>query len=143
MKNSKMKFKPMNQQSSSTNLAATMIITAVVLLATLGALNGGVAVTTGVWDDLVSTLKDLLTSSWVIALAFVALVAAVWQIAHGRGYTTLATILGLLAVALIGPDMSIAISTTTHSPISAQPALNSQLGCDVCSQHPLLLHAAR
>lgn len=132
----------MNQQSSSTDLAATMIITAVVLLATLGALNGGTAVTGGVWDDLVSTLKDLLTSSWVIALAFVALVAAVWQIAHGRGYTALATILGLLAVALIGPDMAISISTTTHSPMSAQPTTN-QIGCDACSPHPLLLHAAR
>lgn len=94
-----------------------MVATTAVVLTTLGALNGGVAVTAGVWDNLQRTVRGLLTSSWVLALAFTALVAAVWQIAHGRGYATLATVLGLLAVALIGPGMATSIATATHAPI--------------------------
>ena len=107
----------LTRQFSTTKLGLTMIATTVVVLATLGALNGGVAVTTGVWDNLQTTVRGLLTSSWVLSLAFIALVACVWQIAHGRGYGAIATVLGLLAVALVGPGMATSIATATHASI--------------------------
>ena len=103
-----------------------MIATTAVVLATLGVLNGGVAVTAGVWDTLQTTVRGLLTSSWVLALAFIALVSAVWQIAHGRGYGALATVLGLLAVALIGPSIATSIATAIHS-FNAQAQATLQL----------------
>ena len=124
---SKIKFIQLNNQSSAAKLAITMIATTAVVLATLGALNGGVAVTAGVWDTLQTTVRGLLTSSWVLALAFIALVAAVWQIAHGRGYGALATVLGLLAVALIGPGMATSIATSTHSSIAQVQATSTSV----------------
>lgn len=117
MKFSKLKSTQLNNQPPAAKLGLTMIATTVVVLATLGALNGGVAVTTGVWDTLQTTVRGLLTSSWVLSLAFIALVACVWQIAHGRGYGAIATVLGLLAVALVGPGMATSIATATHAPI--------------------------
>ena len=118
MTSSKNKLIQLNNQTSGVRLAVAMIAATVVVLATVGALNGGVAVTTGVWDALLTTVRGLLTSTWVLALAFIALVASVWQIAHGRGYGALATVLGLLAVALIGPGMATSMATATHERVS-------------------------
>lgn len=101
--------------SSSSRTTATLLACTLGLLMTIGALNGGVALTASVWDGLTTTLRDMLTSTWVLALAFVALVVAVWQLAHGRGYTYLAVVLGLLAVALIGPTFVTTMATSTRS----------------------------
>ena len=88
----------------------------VALLATAAALNGGTALTASVWDGLKTTLTGMLSSSWVLALAFIVLIIAVWQLAHGRGYGSVGLILGLLSVALIGPSFVTSISTATRVP---------------------------
>ena len=58
------------------------------LLVTIAALNGGVAPAASTWDVIKTWLHDLLTSTFVIMLALIALLAGVWQVAHGRGYGT-------------------------------------------------------
>ena len=72
MTSSKNKLIQLNNKTSGVRLAVAMIAATVVVLATVGALNGGVAVTTGVWDALLTTVRGLLTSTWVLALAFIA-----------------------------------------------------------------------
>lgn len=86
------------------------------LLVTMAALNGGVAPAASTWDGIRTYLNSLLGSSFVMVLAFMALVVCVWQIAHGRGYGHVATILGVLAVALLGPGIVNAAATATRSP---------------------------
>ena len=98
-------------------MTVVLVLTTVGLLTTIGALNGGTALTASVWDGLKTTLTSMLSSTWVLALAFIALVAAVWQIAHGRGYGYLAVILGLLSVAIIGPTFVTSVATATRAPI--------------------------
>ena len=65
---------------------AVMVVGTAGLLVTMGALNGGTAPTAGVWDGLKQYANDMLTSTFVIMLAFIALIICVWQIAHGRGF---------------------------------------------------------
>ncbi|HSY26459.1 MAG TPA: hypothetical protein VK832_03065, partial [Burkholderiaceae bacterium] len=95
-----------------------LVLATVGLLTTMAALNGGTALTASVWDGLKTTLISMLSSTWVLALAFIALVAAVWQIAHGRGYSYLAVILGLLSVAIIGPTFVTSVATATRAPVA-------------------------
>lgn len=80
--------------------------------ASTGALNGA-ALTTGVWDALVLWFQGMLSSTFVMMLALIALVASVWQLAHGGGYRNLSLVLGILAVALIGPGVLTNIATAT------------------------------
>lgn len=101
--------------SSPGRTTGAVLVATLGLLVSIGALNGGVALTASVWDGLTTTLQGMLTSTWVLALAFVALVVAVWQLAHGRGYTSLAVVLGLLAVALIGPTFVTTMATSTRA----------------------------
>ena len=89
------------------------------LLVTIAALNGGVAPTASSWDTIKTWLHDLLTSTFVLMLALIALLAGVWQIAHGRGYATLGTVLGVLAAALLGPATVDAAATATRDPSMA------------------------
>jgi hypothetical protein len=97
------------------------------LLVTLGALNGGAALTPSTWDAIKNYLAGMLGSSFVISLALVALVVCVWQIAHGRGYGHVGTVLGILAVALLGPGMVTAASTSTREPVAVtEPAAARQ-----------------
>jgi hypothetical protein len=101
----------------------------VALLGCMAAMNGGTALTAGAFDAVVTTLRDMLSSSWTIMLALVVLVVAVWQLAHGGGYKTVGLILGVLAVALVGPGFLTTISTSMptvaqmqlieHAPVSA------------------------
>ena len=86
------------------------------LLVTIGTLNGGVAPSASAWDGIKAYLTTLLGSTFILVLAFLALVVCVWQIAHGRGYAHVATILGVLAVALLGPGIVSAAATATRSP---------------------------
>ena len=82
------------------------VLAAAVPIALLGcaaAMNGGTAVTTGAFDIVVDTLKGMLSSSWTIMLALIVLLVAVWQLAHGGGYKTVGLVLGVLALALVGP----------------------------------------
>lgn len=100
---------------SSVRQASALLVAAAAPLALLGcaaAMNGGTALATGPFDVVVTTLKDLLASSWTLALACVLLVVCVWQLAHGGGYKYVGFILGLLAIALVGPGMVTSISTS-------------------------------
>lgn len=105
------------------NTTTVLALGVVTVLVGAAALNGGTAPTASAWDGLKTTLQGMLTSSWVLALAFIALVAAVWQLAHGKGYAYLATVLGLLSVALIGPTFVTSVATATRAPVAiSQPA---------------------
>ena len=86
------------------------------LLVTMGALNGGVAVSTSTWDAIKNYLSSMLSSSFVLSLALVSLLVCVWQIAHGRGYGHVGTVLAVLALSLLGPGMVTAAATATRSP---------------------------
>ena len=100
-------------KESTIQTGAMIALSVAALMLTIGALNGGTALTTSVWDSLATWLKGMLASTWVLVLAFIVLVAAVWQMAHGGGYRSLALVLGVLAVALIGPGF-----ITSHGPAS-------------------------
>jgi hypothetical protein len=103
MKNSMM------QKAGSTLVAAAAPIA---IFSCLAAMNGGTALATGPFDVVVTTLRDILASSWTIMLALVVLVVAIWQLAHGGGYKTVGVILGVLAIALVGPGFLTTISTS-------------------------------
>ena len=97
------------------------------LLVTIAALNGGVPPTASTWDAIKTFLHDLLTSTFVIMLALIALVAAIWQASHGRGYGQLSIVLGVLAAGLLGPGVVDAAATATRDPSVAvvTPAASS------------------
>lgn len=97
---------------------AVLLVGTAGLLVTIGALNGGAAPAASTWDGIKVYLTSLLGSTFVLVLAFMALVVCVWQIAHGRGYGHVGTILGVLAVALLGPGIVNAAATATRSPLA-------------------------
>jgi hypothetical protein len=108
------------------------------LLGCMAAMNGGTALAAGPFDVVVTTLKDMLASSWTLALGFVLLIVCVWQLAHGGGYKYVGYILGLLAIALVGPSMLTTISTSM--PNAAQTRLIRQ--AQVAAPAPAILLAA-
>lgn len=93
--------------------AMMLIICTVFLMSTIGALNGGVDLTASVWDALKTWLQSMLTSTWLLVLTLITLVVCVWRLAHGQGYGMLSVILGILAVALIGPGFVAGAATAT------------------------------
>lgn len=93
--------------------ALMLILCSVFLLSTMAALNGGTALTASVWDPLKTWLSGMLASTWVIVIVLVVLLACLWQLMHGRGYGMLSVVLGILAVALIGPGLVTTIATAT------------------------------
>jgi len=101
--------KSMMQHAGSTLVAA---VAPIAILGCMAAMNGGTALATGPFDVVVTTLRDILASSWTIMLALVVLVVAIWQLAHGGGYKTVGVILGVLAIALVGPGFLTTISTS-------------------------------
>ena len=44
-------------------------------------------------------------------LLLIVLIACVWQLAHGGGYKSISFVIGILAVALIGPDFVVDLAT--------------------------------
>lgn len=115
----------LNKKSLS-GAAGTLVAVAVpfALLGTMAAMNGATALTVGPFDSVVGVLTSLLSSTWTIMLALVVLVAAVWQLAHGGGYKSIGVILGVLAIALVGPTFLTTISTSM--PTAAQQKLIAQ-----------------
>jgi hypothetical protein len=110
--------------------AGSLLVAVAAPIAVLGcmaAMNGGTALTTSAFDAVVNTLRDLLSSSWTIMLALVVLVAAVWQLAHGGGYKTVGLILGVLAVALVGPGFLTTISTAMPTAVQVQLIESTQV----------------
>ena len=119
-----------SQTQNTTNMLLLLFAGALTSLAAIGALNGGTALTTSAWDSIVTYIQAMLTSTWVLVLAFVVLIIAVWQLAHGGGYRTVGLILGVLAVALIGPGVVRGVATSLGEPASIDqipPALVQQV----------------
>lgn len=123
----------MQKQSTSSNTTPMLLLLfagALAALASIGALNGGTTLTASSWDSIVTYINGMLTSTWVLVLAFVVLIIAVWQLAHGGGYKTVGLILGVLAVALIGPGVVRGVATSVGDAGSIDqvpPALVQQL----------------
>jgi len=92
----------------------------------MAAMNGGTALAAGPFDVVVTTLRDILASSWTIMLALVVLVVAIWQLAHGGGYKTVGVILGVLAIALVGPGFLTTISTSMPDAQQVQLIVQAQ-----------------
>ena len=82
-----MKLARLTHTSSTVNTATPWLITCTLAIAiSVGALNNNTDLTTSVWDSLQTWLNSMLTSTWVLVLALIALIAAVWSLAHGGGY---------------------------------------------------------
>lgn len=77
----------------------------VLALAAVGAFNGGTAPTTGVWTVIVTTMTSILQSDFAIGLALVGLLAAVWAVSTGKGFGGLMVVIGVLALAYVGPGV--------------------------------------
>ncbi len=103
------------------NLFGTLglIAGAALLLATVGALNGGTALSTSVWDAFVTWEKSLLASSFVEAGALLVVVWGIWQAAHGKGFAFLSLTIGIIAVAVLGPTVITQMATATRPAIVA------------------------
>jgi hypothetical protein len=117
MKNSMM-------QHAGSNLVAA--VGPIAIFGCMAAMNGGTALATGPFDVVVTTLRDILASSWTIMLALVVLVVAIWQLAHGGGYKTVGVILGVLAIALVGPGFLTTISTSMPDAQQVQLIVQAQ-----------------
>jgi hypothetical protein len=122
-----------------------LLATTCALLVTIGALNNGTAPTASVWDGLKTYIQtNLLGSTFVIMLALIALVVCVWQIAHGRGYGHVGTVLGVLALALLGPGLVDAAATATRDPMAVlTPAATSAPAAHAIHAQALLDARAR
>jgi hypothetical protein len=106
------------QEVGQWQMKATLMLSVLTILGTLAALNGGTALTASSWDSMVTYLQGMLSSTWVLVLAFAALVIVVWQLMHGAGYRTAGLILAILGFALIGPGVVRALATATGEPAS-------------------------
>lgn len=96
--------------------AAVIVLAMGAMLISVGALNGGTALGASAWDTLVSTIQSMLGSTLVMALVLLSLIVTIWQLAHGQGYRNLKVVLGILAVALIGPSLMTTVATATGVP---------------------------
>lgn len=83
------------------------------MLVSIGALNGGSSLTASVWDAFVTTIQNILGSTFILFLVMLALLVTVWQLAHGAGYRNLTVVLGILVVGLIGPSLGSQVATAT------------------------------
>lgn len=103
-------------QPAGNMLSGLMLFAApVAILLCAAAMNGG-ALTASNWDTMVTQLRGILTSTWVIVLLLIVLIACVWQLAHGGGYKSISFVIGILAVALIGPDFVVDLATAMPDP---------------------------
>jgi hypothetical protein len=96
--------------------AAVIVLAMGAMLISVGALNGGTALGASAWDTLVSTIQSMLGSTLVMALVLLSLIVTIWQLAHGQGYRNLTVVLGIFAVALIGPSLMTTVATATGVP---------------------------
>ncbi|PUE56437.1 hypothetical protein B9Z44_14410 [Limnohabitans curvus] len=110
---------PLSSQDVGTlQMSATLVLSVLAVLGTLAALNGGTALTASSWDSMVTYLQGMLSSTWVLVLAFASLLVCVWQLMHGAGYRSAGLILAILGFALIGPGVVRAMATATGEPAS-------------------------
>jgi hypothetical protein len=112
-------------QARSFTPVIALAFTVGAMLFAIGALNGGTALASSVWDGLVTAFRNIMSSSYLIALVMIILIALVWQLAHGGGYRMVGLVLGVLVAGLIGPDIATSVATatgTTSAGISASGA---------------------
>ena len=84
---------------------------------TTGALNGGTIPPASAFTPLKTWVQtNFLGSDWVLVIGFMALVALVWSLMHGKGWAGASVVLGILAAALLGPNLVIAAATATRDP---------------------------
>lgn len=95
----------------SSKPAMVMVVAMGVMLISIGALNGGTALTGSAWDAIQTTIKEMLASTYVMFAILLVLLVTIWQLAHGQGYRNLAVVLGILATALIGPSIVQTVAT--------------------------------
>ncbi|MBR8030306.1 hypothetical protein KDX27_37580 [Burkholderia cenocepacia] len=122
----------MKQKAASTMTAAptwsskpamVMVVAMGVMLISIGALNGGTALTGSAWDAIQTTIKEMLASTYVMFAILLVLLVTIWQLAHGQGYRNLAVVLGILATALIGPSIVQTVATANGpAPTSSNTA---------------------
>lgn len=97
--------------------AASAAVMGGVIVATTGALNGGVLPPASVFTPLKTWLQtNFLGSDWVLLVGLVSLVVLVWSLMHGKGWGSASMILGVLSVALLGPGLLVALATATREP---------------------------
>jgi hypothetical protein len=95
--------------------AAQVLVAVVAPIAVLGsmaAMNNGTNLSANEFAPVVTWLRDMLASDLTMVLALVVLLAGIWQLAHGGGYKTVGVILGVLAIALVGPGVLTTMSTS-------------------------------
>lgn len=108
-----MKLKGFEQQRAGRLLVAA--VSPVAMMACMAAMNSGTSLVTNEFAPVVTWLRDLLASDYTMVMALIVLVAGIWQLAHGGGYKTVAVILGVLAIALVGPGVLTTASTSMPS----------------------------
>lgn len=113
--------------------AASAAALAGVLVATTGALNGGTLPPASVFTPLKTWLQtNFLGSDWVLLVGLVCLVVLVWSLMHGKGWGSASVILGVLSVALLGPNLLVALATATREPApivqQVNPAVHKSVG---------------
>lgn len=96
------------------NTMTYLAIGAMLLVATIGAMNGGTALAASTWDAFVTTMRGQLQSTFILAMAFIVVIVVVWQLAHGRGYQQAGMILGIFVFALVVPGLFTSVSTAMH-----------------------------
>jgi len=109
----------MNLLKSSKNSTLPMLILGTgMLLVSMAALNGGVAPSTGAFTTFVTYIKSLLTSDFVYFLAFIALIAGLWQAKRGQ-YVLIEAVAIVLVLAFAGPSIITTAATATLPVVSS------------------------
>jgi len=104
-------------KASTALQAAAAAALAGVLVSTTGALNGGTLPPASVFTPLKTWLQtNFLGSDWVLLVGLVCLVVLVWSLMHGKGWGSASVILGVLSVALLGPNLLVALASATREP---------------------------
>lgn len=119
----------LKKEVSKSSLFSATVIVPLVVLTSMGAMNSGVAPTTGVWTTVVTYLQGMLQSDFAIGLALVAVIGGIWQLSHGRGYTFLMVVLSIIACAFLAPSAITTLATATR------PAMQNTLKLELATPH--------
>jgi len=82
----------------------------------VGALNGGKALAASSFSVLNTTFAQMLSSDWVMVIALVCIIALIWELMHGKGWSRTSVVLGVISMALIGPSFMGTVATATRAP---------------------------
>jgi len=99
-------------------IAGAAALVGLMEVGTVGALNGGTIPPASPFTPLKTWVQtNFLGSDWVLVIGFIALVTLVWGLMHGKGWGAASVVLGILAAALLGPNLVIAAATATREPL--------------------------